>query len=1025
MRRNFILLQKLIRYQCSSNFLTNSSILCNTTLSDGNIPNAMHKKILNEGIWIKFVKKIGLRLTLAEHIAKSREVVAANKAKGNRHAELFATMYDQPSRFIEEILQNTEDAYARKNADDAVNKVRFKLFNDRIEIHHNGKDFDEADLMSITTFAHTTKKNNKEVNQIGKFGIGFKSVFSVTDAPEIHCEPYHYSITDYEVLEETRVKKPDENFNTLIVLPFKKKNPADCFDTVNKGLNNLNEYSLLFLKKIACIEIYISGALSLSLERLSAEINNAYRDLTIRKTFSNPVLNEQHLNFLIFSRNPRSEKQQPELAFKIEKTAGNNFVIPIHNASVFVYFPTKVNSRLNFILNAPFTTNPLREYIPFDDHSAQENTRLLNESAALFVKALKILKQKKWYDLHLVSILPINTEKSSEINRANGFIVYQAFYNALLRFFKTEPSIPIAPDRCAIMDDTVIPHNDEMAGLLNSSDLQRFYQKNHFVDPLINAKQFDEVRSYFTEVLQIKTADAQSFGFRLLINEGFLQSKNHEWLVRFYKYVHRNQFLWDVQHSAEYYSLRNAAIILTQDKLFQPAFDAEKRLKVFFPVEKKCLLPIVNNKFLKNDECMAFFKDLGINEPEPADDVEFNIIPQFETRPLVFGKEYIKSLEKILETYISVSLLRKEKMVGLLKKAPWVYCTTGDSTKKFNFKKPDETYTFSADLIDYFENYDEACVVEPGLFKKLNKKFNGAFSLLLEDAGVRTFPERKIINEKLVDIDGFDFFLKAVTLKRSKAFINLLLSFSDEFFTEGFFDYLKNKSWIYTKNILFEPLETINKSAISGLYKLSDSEKTRLCNLLGIAENTQQSHERYINWQSAVSPEEAGFYYDQDNIKPGIFTPGLFSVANMELLAPSFAEEQKKDENSVYSEEDLKKIHLWSCGFIENMLTKTSPDNNYVIESCENADRILKKDGRILQYIFVCGKTNLLNAFPLNVSQLTHIIKLFRSAEDTCLYFVSAVGTKNAAFKVLKNPLDFLTQGKLLSDSNVWIKGLF
>jgi hypothetical protein len=966
-----------------------------------------------------------LRLTLAEHIAKSREVVAANKAKGNRHAALFATMYDQPSRFIEEILQNTEDAYARKNADDAGNKVRFKLFSDRIEIHHNGKDFDEADLMSITTFAHTTKKNSKEINQIGKFGIGFKSVFSVTDAPEIHCEPYHYSIIDYEVLEKTRAKKPDENFNTLIILPFKKKNPDECFDAVNKGLNNLNEYSLLFLRKITGIEIYISGALSLSFERQLTEINNAYRKMTIRKTLSDPVLSEQHLNYLIFSRNPRSEKQQPELAFKVDETAGNNFIIPISNAPVFVYFPTKVNSSLNFILNGPFTTNPLREYIPFDEHLAPENTRLLNESAALFVQALKILKQKSWYGLDLISLLPIITEKASEINKANGLIVYQVFYNALLLFFKTEPSIPVAPNQYAIMDDTVIPHNDEIAGLLNSSDLQRFYQKKYFVDAAINEEQFDEVRNYFSEILQIKTADAQSFGFRLLINDGFLQSKNFEWLERFYKYVHQHQFLWDTQHSAEYYSLRNAAIILTQDHVFQPAFDTENRLRVFFPVEKKCLLPTVNNKFLKDDECMAFFKDYGITKPEPADDVEFNIIPQFETQPLIFGKEYLKSLEKILETYVSVSLLRKEKMVGLLKNTPWVYCTTTDSTKKYFFKKPDEAYFFSADLVDYFENYDGACVVEPVLFKKLNKKFNGAFSLLMDDACVRKFPERRIDNKKLVDIDGFDDFLKAITLKRSKAFIHLLLSFSDEFFKEVLPDFLKSKSWIYTKNNLFEPPEKLNKSAISVLYKFTDSEKNRLCNLLGITENAQQNPERYIDWNPLVSPEEAVSCFDQDNIKTDVSNPGLFSVANLELLAPFFTDEHKKDENSVYSEDDLKKIHLWSCGYIEHMLKVTYPGNNFDIEPFEHADLILKEDGRILKYIFVCGKTDLLNAFPLNVSQLAQIVKLFRSGEDTCLYFVNAAGTKNATLKVLNNPLDFLTQGKLLSGRYVWVNGLF
>ena len=191
-----------------------------------------------------------MKLTLKEHIQRSREAVAANKAKGNKHAELFATMYTQPSRFIEEILQNTEDAYARKNADEHLNPIRFKLFPDKIEIHHNGKDFDENDLMSITTFANTTKKSNTEVNLIGKFGIGFKSVFSITDFPEIHCGSYHYKITDYEVLTPCETRQADEGFHTLIILPFKRKETAECYNAVKQGLDELNSFHLLFLKKL-------------------------------------------------------------------------------------------------------------------------------------------------------------------------------------------------------------------------------------------------------------------------------------------------------------------------------------------------------------------------------------------------------------------------------------------------------------------------------------------------------------------------------------------------------------------------------------------------------------------------------------------------------------------------------------------------------------------------------------------------------------------------------------------------------
>ena len=975
--------------------------------------------------FIKVCKKTVLKLTLSEHIAKSREAVAANKAKGNRHAELLATMYAQPSRFIEEILQNTEDAYSRKKSAEPLKMIRFKLFENRIEIHHNGKDFDEADLMSITTFANTTKKNNSEVNLIGKFGIGFKSVFSVTDLPEIHCEQYHYSIADYEVLIDAGKKNPDNGFNTLIILPFKKKQENELHEAVYNGLAEINDYYLLFLKQLNCIEIYNDNALLTRLERSRTIKNTRVHLVNIRKTFYREPSTTVDSNFIVFSGNHSSKKQQAELAFKYTEADGKFRVQPVHDVPLFAYFPTRMHSGLNVVINAPFTTNPLREYIPFDADLAPENLKNLDEAVLLLSKALDVFKHMKLLDLTLISLLPLKKPESIEIKKADDTLVYKNFYEAVLNYFKTKEAIPVGENKYATADEVLLPHNEELATLLDSKDLQKLYQKKQFVNPEICNQLFNEVRTYFSEMMQISTADAGSFGFRVLLNTGILKEKKTDWLKQFYKYIHKNENLWSLQHVSDYYSLRNAPIILTQDHGFLPAFDAGNNPTIFMPDEKKSFLPVIHKKILDDPKCHAFFEDLGINVLDVADDVEFNIIPQFETQSLIFGKKHIKSLEKILEAYVSVPLVRKEKIIGLLKKAPWVYCTTLDSTNKYNLKKPDETYMFSADIIDYFENYDGASVVEPLLFKKLNKKFQGAYSLLLEDVGVQKFPKTKILEEKLVDIDGFGGFLKAVTLKRSKAFIHLLLSLSDEFLTEGLPDFLKNKSWIYTKNKLFEPPGKISKSSISVLYKFTDSEKYRLCHLMGITENAPQSLEPCIDWNPLVSPDEAIPFCNQGIIKSGAVNPGFFSKSNLEFSAPSFTEEQKKDKNSVYSEEDLKKIHLWSCGFIEKMLTKTCPDSNYVIESSENADQVLKKDGRIIKYIFVCGKSDLLNAFPLNVSQLARIIKLFKSAEDTCLYFVNAAGTKNAAFNVLNNPLDFLTRGKLLSGDNVWIKGLF
>ena len=89
---------------------------------------------------------------------------------------LLAHLYSDRTHFIYEILQNAEDAGAR--AKKSV-KISFHLFKDRLEIRHNGKLFDEPDVRGICGLVEGTKKD--DLTQIGKFGIGFKSVYAYVE----------------------------------------------------------------------------------------------------------------------------------------------------------------------------------------------------------------------------------------------------------------------------------------------------------------------------------------------------------------------------------------------------------------------------------------------------------------------------------------------------------------------------------------------------------------------------------------------------------------------------------------------------------------------------------------------------------------------------------------------------------------------------------------------------------------------------------------------------------------------------
>jgi hypothetical protein len=112
--------------------------------------------------------------------------------KGTDHLEHFSALYPIRTHFLYELLQNAEDALGKRGTLGNDRVVEFRLFPDRLEFRHNGKPFDEADVRGVCGIKKSTKAT--DYSQIGKFGIGFKSVYAYTLAPQIHCNNEHFEI---------------------------------------------------------------------------------------------------------------------------------------------------------------------------------------------------------------------------------------------------------------------------------------------------------------------------------------------------------------------------------------------------------------------------------------------------------------------------------------------------------------------------------------------------------------------------------------------------------------------------------------------------------------------------------------------------------------------------------------------------------------------------------------------------------------------------------------------------------------
>ena len=98
------------------------------------------------------------------------DIIRSNKEReyGTAYKDwmpIIVKQYKDRTHFIFELLQNAEDAKATF--------IKLILNKDKLIIEHNGIPFSEADIISITKVAKSTK-NDRSNGAIGKFGIGFK-----------------------------------------------------------------------------------------------------------------------------------------------------------------------------------------------------------------------------------------------------------------------------------------------------------------------------------------------------------------------------------------------------------------------------------------------------------------------------------------------------------------------------------------------------------------------------------------------------------------------------------------------------------------------------------------------------------------------------------------------------------------------------------------------------------------------------------------------------------------------------------
>jgi hypothetical protein len=150
-------------------------------------------------------------LAWAETARKAVRSLAARPrgvSLANAERLLSQQVYTDQGHFLLELLQNADDAGA------SLFEVDFR--SDSVVVSHNGVPFDFRDLVGVLSIGQTTKTER----QIGYFGVGFKSVFEVTERPRIYSGHFAFEIIDISVPRHLSAEENDPEKTTLH-LPLK------------------------------------------------------------------------------------------------------------------------------------------------------------------------------------------------------------------------------------------------------------------------------------------------------------------------------------------------------------------------------------------------------------------------------------------------------------------------------------------------------------------------------------------------------------------------------------------------------------------------------------------------------------------------------------------------------------------------------------------------------------------------------------------------------------------------------------
>ncbi len=585
---------------------------------------------------------------------------------------LLADRYDERTHFIFELLQNAEDALARLREPPQSRAVSFHL-GDILRVGHYGIPFDEDDVRGVCGIDESTKN----INEIGRFGIGFKSVYALTDRPQIHSGTESFAIEEFvkPIAAPDIARDADE---TAILIPF-RPSAHSAYHEIHDGLRRLGASGLLFLHQIEEISWRAESGATGQYLRESTHIDVNVRQVTIIGEQDGQTVADE--DWLVFSREMTADDGSPvrpvEIAFcQLEdREAGARRIHRVEQSPLVVFFPTAVETHLGFLVQGPYRTTPSRDNIPRDD---EWNKTLVQHTAALLRRSLCWLRDRRLLDTEVLRCLPLDPGKFGDRS------LFAPLFSGTKEALSADLLLPRYDSGYAAASDARLGRTRELRGLFDSSQLTAIYGEGHQVAWLLGSITQDrtpELRDYLMRELNVPETTPEDIVQRL--NNAFLEAQSDEWIQKLYEFLNSQTALRRFLAALPLVRLEDGSHVF-------PTMDGQ--LSAFLPTGEATGFPTVRRAVCQSKSARDFLQSLGLKEPDPVDDVVVNILPRYSGSSIdIDDQQYESDIARILTAFGTDSQAQRDKLVDALFKTRFVRSIDA-SDRSFHYAEPSRVY---------------------------------------------------------------------------------------------------------------------------------------------------------------------------------------------------------------------------------------------------------------------------------------------------------------------------------------------